>query len=173
MAEDIRHNDSDDRLTVALVAECRREGENCLYTSTTFLIWLRFLRFFRASLWGGAAVASAFAASHILTGDSDYKVIIAALALLGVVLPVIGRAVRLDELIADYTQSAGAFKNLQGEFRRAEQVWSLNGASEFEAEARRLFKVMNDARKPSRTPPEFCFELARAKIRSGHYEHDD
>lgn len=87
-------------------------------------------------------------------------------------MPAIGRAVRLDELIADYTHSAGIFKNLQAEFRRAEQVWSLKNEDEFEAEARRNFKAMNDARKASRTPPEFCFKLAQAKIKRGDYSHD-
>ena len=97
---------------------------------------------------------------------------LAAAALLGVALPALGRAVRLDELIADYTRSAGVFKNLQSEFRRAEKVWSLKSEGEFEVEARRIFKAMNDARKASRTPPEFCFKLAQAKIARGDYSHD-
>ena len=97
----------------------------------------------------------------------------AAAALGAVLLPGIGRAVRIDSAIRDYASAAAAFKNLQGEFRRAAHVWSLKPYPEFEAEARKLFRAMNDARKPSLTPPEFCFRLARWKIKRGHFEYDE
>ncbi len=177
MAKDLRHDDSnEDRLNevcAALVRECEREEENCLYTSTSFLIWVRCLRYVRAALWFCAAAASAVAASHILRGDPSYRILIAAAALGAVILPGIGRAVRIDAAIRDYAAAAAAFKNLQSEFRRAAQVWSLKPYPEFESEARKLFRLMNEARKPSLTPPEFCFRLARWKIRRGHYEHDE
>lgn len=44
MAEDFRGDDSSDRLKSALVADCAREEETALYTATSFLIWLRWLR---------------------------------------------------------------------------------------------------------------------------------
>lgn len=177
MAEDIRHDDpDDDQLNegrAALVRECVREEENCLYTSTSFLIWLRCLRWMRGALWVGAVAASAVAASHILRGDPSYRILMAAAALAAVILPGIGRAVRIDAAIREYAAAAAAFKNLQGEFRRAAQVWSQKPFPEFEAEARKLFRTMNDARKPSLTPPEFCFRLARRKVKQGHYEYDE
>ena len=160
------------RAKTALIAECAREEENALYTSTNFFIWLRFLKAMRAVLWAGAALGSALAASHILRGSSDMKLLMAAAALAGVLLPALGRALRLDATIREYVDAAGKFKNLQGEFRRARLVWSKKSFSEFETEARKLFKAMNDARKPSLTPPEWCFGLARRKIKSGHYTHD-
>lgn len=46
------------------------------------------------------------------------------------------------------------------------------GIADFEDEARKLFKAKNDARKPSLTPPDFCFKLAQKKIKAGHYDHD-
>lgn len=177
MAENLRHDDpDDDRLRTArveLVSECAREGENCLYTSTSFYIWLRCLRWIRGALWVGAAVASAVAASHILRGDPSNRIWMAAAALAGVVLPGVGRALRLDSAIRDYAAAAAAFKNLQGEFRRAEKIWSQKPFPEFEGEARKLFRAMNEARKPSLTPPEFCFWLARRKIKKGHYRSDE
>ena len=97
----------------------------------------------------------------------------AAAALGAIILPGIGRAVRIDAAIRDYAAAAAAFKNLQSEFRRAAQVWSLKPYPEFESEARKLFRLMNEARKPSLTPPEFCFRFARWKIGRGHYEHDE
>lgn len=93
-------------------------------------------------------------------------------ALAGVLLPAVGRALHLDATIQDYTVAAARFKNLQGEFRRAAQVWSLKPFAQFEDEARRLFKAMAEARKPSLTPPEIIFRLARRKIKKGHYSYD-
>ena len=177
MAKDLRHDDSNEgRLNeacAALVRECEREEENCLYTSTSFFIWVRCLRYLRGVLWIGAVAGSAVAASHILRGDPSYRILMAAAALAAVILPGIGRAVRIDAAIRDYAAAAAAFKNLQSEFRRAVQVWSLKPYPEFESEARKLFRLMNEARKPSLTPPEFCFRLARRKIGRGHYEHDE
>jgi hypothetical protein len=174
MAKDIRDNDSGDCdvIVAPLVEECRNEEENCLYTSTSFYIWLRWLKGFRAALWVGAAVGSGLAASYILRGDLAFRVTMAFAALAGVLLPAVGRALHLDATIQDYTVAAGRFKNLQAEFRRAAQVWSLKPFPQFEDETRRLFKAMAEARKPSLTPPEIIFRLARRKIRKGHYSFD-
>ena len=86
MAKDIRNDDTDecDVITARLVEECAREEESCLYTSTAFYIWLRWLKGFRAALWVGAAVGSGLAASHILQGDPAFKVTMAFAALAGV-----------------------------------------------------------------------------------------
>ena len=176
MAKAVRHDDTANGdmkdARASLVAECAREEENALYTSTTFFIWLRFLKAIRAALWVGAAIGSTMAASHILSGNPDMKLFMAAASLAGVLLPGIGRALRLDTLIREYRDAAGKFKNLQGEFRRARLVWSKLEFVEFEGEARKLFRAMNDARKPSFTPPELCFRLARRKIKGGDYAHD-
>lgn len=177
MEKDLRHDDSNENqlneARAALVRECEREEENCLYTSTSFFIWVRCLRYMRGVLWIGAVAASAVAASHILRGDPSYRILMAAAALGAVILPGIGRALHIDAAIRDYAAAAAAFKNLQSEFRRASQVWSLKSYPEFESEARKLFRLMNEARKPSLTPPELCFRLARWKVRRGHYEHDE
>ena len=175
MAKDLRDHDPADGGVImkdALIAECAKEEENALYTSTNFYIWLRFLKGFRAALWLGAAVGSVLAASHILRGSEDAKLMIATCVLAGVLLPAIGRALKLDTCIRDYAEVAAKFKNLQGEFRRARLVWSNKALGDFEEEACKIFKAMNDARKPSLTPPEFCFKLAQKKIKAGHYDHD-
>jgi hypothetical protein len=174
VAKDIRPDDPGDcePITARLIAECRREEENCLYTSTAFFIWLRWLKAFRAALWVGAAVGGGVAASHILRGDPAFKVTMAFAALTGVLLPAIGRALHLDTTIQDYTVAAARIKNLQGEFRRAAQVWSLKPFAQFDHEAERPFKAMAEARKPSLTPPEIVFRLARRKIKKGHYSYD-
>lgn len=56
-------------------------------------------------------MGSALAASHILRGDPGMK---------------------LYAAICDYTDAAGRFKNLQGEFRRARLAWSNKPFTEFE-----------------------------------------
>jgi hypothetical protein len=175
VAKDIRNNDTDDCevITARLVEDCRQEEHNCLHTSTSFFIWLRWLKGFRAVLWAGGAVGSGLAASHILRGDPAFRVTMAFAALAGVLLPAVGRALHLDASIRDYTVAAARFKNLQGEFRRAAHVWSLKPFAQFEGEARRLFKAMAEARKPSLTPPEISFWLARRKISKGHYSYDE
>jgi hypothetical protein len=177
MAEAFRDNDpSDCQISPAnssLVTECAREEENALYTSTTLMIWLRWLRVIRALLWTGGAAGSIIAASHILqSGDSGSKLLAAGCALAGVLLPAVGRSLGLDSSIKEYGRAAAGFKNLQGEFRRARLIWSHRPFREFEAVARPLFKKMNDGRQLSLTPPEICFRLARRKIKAGHYIHD-
>src|SRR5262249_20614426 len=145
--------------------ECEREEENALCTSTSFFIWLRFLKAARAVLWVGAALGSVLAAAQIVKANPELKIWMAAAALLAVALPAIGRALQIDTMIRDYTKASAAFKNLQGEFRRARLVWSNEPWLEFKTETRKLLKAMNDARKPSLTPPDWCFQLARRKIK--------
>jgi hypothetical protein len=156
----------------ALIAECAREEENCRYTAATFFIWLRILKGTRATLWVLGAVGSIVSAGSIIGGDQGVPIIMAGLALAGVLMPGLVKALRLDSTIKAYAASAGAFKNLEGEFRRLAKVWSHKPFPEFEAEARPAFKAIAAARKPSLTPPEFCFRLARAKIKRGDYTHD-
>jgi hypothetical protein len=176
VAEDLRHADTADGLRAAhaaLIAECEREEESCLYTSTSFYIWLRTLKMIRAALWVFGAVGSIVSANSILRGQQGYPIILASLAVAGVLMPGLIKAVQLDTAIRDYAGAAAGFKNLQGEFRRLAKVWSNKPFPEFEAEARRAIKAMNDARKLSLTPPEWCFRLTQRKIKRGDYEKDE
>ncbi len=176
MAEDLRHDDTVDGLRnahAALIAECEREEESCLYTSTSFYIWLRMLKVIRAALWVLGAIGSIVSANGILRGQQGYSIILAGFAIAGVLMPGLIKAVQLDTTIRDYAAAAASFKNLQGEFRRLAKVWSNKPFSEFEAEARRAIKAMNDARKPSLTPPEWCFRLSQRKIKRGDYEKNE
>ena len=177
MAEDLRHDDPVDgglnAARAALIEECEREQENCLYTSASFYIWLRTLKIARASLWALGVIGSIVAASSILGGMQSYPIIVASLALAGVLMPGLVKALRLDAAIEDYAAAAASFKNLQGEFRRAARVWSHKPFAEFEVDARKTIKTMNEARKPSLTPPEWCFRQAQKKVKRGDYDKDD
>jgi hypothetical protein len=177
VAEDIRNGNSDHSVVEArrqaLISECQGEEENCLYTSTTFFIWLRWIKFFRGFLWAVGAIGSVVAASHILKDNSDqYRILIAGAALAGVVCPALIRTLHLDTSITDYASAAAQFKNLQAEFRRLSQIWSLKDYEDFERDAEKAFAALSEVRQRSLTPPEICFLLARKKVRKGHYTPD-
>lgn len=177
MAEDIRHDDPADAGLIAakaaLIAECEREEESCLYTSTSFFIWLRALKTVRAVLWVLGAVGSIVSAKSILGGAQEYPILMAGLALAGILMPALIKVVRLDTAIKDYAAAAASFKNLEGEFRRAARVWSNKPFAEFESDTRKIFRAMNEARKPSLTPPEWAFRCAQRKIKRGDYAKDE
>jgi hypothetical protein len=174
VAEDLRHDDPVDSGLIAartaLIAECEGEEENCLYTSTSFFIWLRWLNVIQAGLWALGAIGSIVSANSILRGQENYQVLMATLAVTGVLMPGLIKALQLDATIRNYGTAAANFKNLQGEFRRLARVWSNKPFPEFEVEARRAIKAMNEARKPSLTPPEWCFRRAQKKVGRGDYD---
>ncbi|MCB1884567.1 MAG: hypothetical protein KDG89_11335 [Geminicoccaceae bacterium] len=143
------------------------------YTSTTFYVWLRFIKIFRAALWLFGAIGSIISASSIIGGGVGYPFIMGGLAFAGVLMPGIVKALQLDTMINEYAVTAGLFKELQGEFRRLANVWSNKPFPEFEAETRKIIEAMNKARVLSLTPPEWCFRLARKKIKNGDYNKDE
>ncbi|GKY89307.1 hypothetical protein [Sinisalibacter aestuarii] len=176
MAEDIRNSDPRDgdlnAAHAALISECREQSRNTLYTSTSFFIWLRFLKKVRAALWVAAAISGAAAASTVLSKHQNMELVVAGLALLGVILPGAIKALQLDDAINAYAKRAGEFKNVEGALRRAANVWSNKPYDEFEKEARAALAQLDEARKGSLTPPEWCFKGAQRKIKSGDYEPD-
>lgn len=176
MAEDIRTGGPrDGDLTAAreaLTNECREQSRNTLYTSTSFFIWLRYLKVARAVLWVLAAASGALAASTVLTAREGMEIVVAGLALLAVILPGAIQALNLDDAIEDYASRAGEFKNAEGALRRAAEVWSKKPFREFEKEARAALLQLDEARKGSLTPPEWCFRAAQRKVKSGDYDPD-
>jgi hypothetical protein len=157
--------------TDALVAACKERAQNtCLYTSTTFFIWLRLLRTARNVLAALSVILGAIAAWKVL--KQEYELVMAVCALLAAIIPPLQRALGLDAAIERYTKLGAEFKNLEGRFLLAAQVTSLKPFSEFEAEVLQLLKRLDDARLASATPPQFCFWLARHQIKKGHYNPD-
>ena len=176
MAEDIRECGSGNgdltEAHKALVKECREQSRNTLYTLTSFFIWLRWLKIIRAALWIIATAAGAAAASTVLSRHENRELLIAGLALLGVILPGVMKAVKLDETIEAYTDAAAKFKNLEGALRRAADIWSHKPWNEFEKEAREALAALDRARECALTPPEWCFKAAQRKVQSGDYDPD-
>ena len=176
MAEDIWNGDSGGcgvtDLHAALKNECAQQARNTIYTSTTFYIWLRILKCVRGAIWVLAAASSAAAASTVLSKQPGFEVVIAMLALLGVILPGVIKAMKVDDAIESYEVAAASFKKAEGELRRAAEVWAHKDHEEFEKEARAALSMLDEARNPSLTPPEWCFRMAQKKVQSGDYDPD-
>lgn len=176
MAEDIRTGDPGDgnlsAAHTALKVECSQQARNTVYTSTTFYIWLRWLKRIRGGIWIAAVISSAAAASTAISKQPGLEAAVAGLALLGVILPGVIKALKLDETIAAYEKTAAAFKKVEGSLRRAAEVWSHKPYAEFESEARKALTDLEAAQHSSLTPPEWCFRAAQRKVQSGDYDPD-
>lgn len=160
------------RMKDTLRTECLEQARNTLYTSTSFYIWLRCLRFWRGSIWFAAVACSTVAASSIVSDFGWPAPVVAGLTLAGVLLPAVVKALKLDETIEAYSEQAAKFKNVEGRLGRAGRVWSEASSEVFESEARSAFEDLDEARLQSLTPPEWCFKKAQKKIQTGDYDPD-
>lgn len=157
-----------------LVQECKRQSENCLYTSTSFFFWLRVLRWARV-LFVAVPLAFGSAASWTLLTESDLesvKLTTSVLAFFAGLLPSVYAALKLDDRLEEMKQSAVEFKNLQDRFRQVALISSKKRFAEFDADFQQVMERMERAREPGHTPPEFIFKLAQRKVQSGDYTFD-
>jgi hypothetical protein len=173
MAEDIRKQDSggsdlNDQRRDAVIAECLRQEESCLYTSTTLYIWLRRVRrqkqFFVAApiILGGLAGLS-------LLKDFAPEWISAILAFLAGLLPALADSLSIQTSVDETTRLASEFKAMQDRFRRTARIIAPHDLDAAENALSELMDRMDVARSTSITPPEWAFAKAQAKIKAGHY----
>jgi hypothetical protein len=155
-----------------LALECKRYSESCLYTSTSFYIWLKFLRGLKLVLVTSSLVLGSLASFKLFTQDPDFAKVAAVFAFVAGLLPTIQEALKLDANITEAAQLAGEFKNLQDLFRRAALVSAYKPFAEFEADVKKLTERLEKARASSVTPPEFFFKRAQKKVNSGDYDFD-
>jgi hypothetical protein len=158
----------------AMVEECERQAESCLYTSTTFFLWLRSRRRIRTLFIVLPLACGAIAGSTLLTGSDDFwaKLVAGVFAIVAGVLPSIYSALKYDDELADAAALAGEFKNLQDGFRQAALIGAQRPLEEFTHEFRSLMARLDAARQRSLTAPERFFKQAQAKIGEGHYSFD-
>lgn len=156
--------------TSALIDECERQFENCSDTSTSFIIWLRFLRWMRTICLVAPVVFGAIATWKIVAQNSPIWT--AVFALLATVVPPVYQASKLDQTIADYETLAGEFTNLRDQFRQLAKIASQKPFPKFEAESKAIFRRLEKARSRPLAPPEWTFRLAKRKNRAGDYRHD-
>jgi hypothetical protein len=153
-----------------LIDECRRQEENCGYTSTTFTIWLRFLHYVRVFCLVAPVVFGAVATWKVVAQTSPIWA--AVFTLLATVIPPVYAASRTGSAIENFTVIGGEFTNLRDRFRQAGTIASKKPFAEFEAEFATLMDRLEKARRRMLVPPEWCFWLARRKHKAGHYRHD-
>ncbi len=157
-----------------LARESKRQFENCLYTATSLLIWLRWLRGLKAFFTIAPIAFGSLGSLSILTASSDdtMKTIGALASFLGGLLSTIYSALKLDTHIAEVKVAAGDLTNLRDSFRQAALVSSKKPFDEFEAEVGKLRGRLDKIRSQGLTAPDLFFRLAQRKINRGDYTFD-
>ncbi len=161
----------EERIT-RLVAECRRQEESCLYTSTTLYIWLREARVIRRIFVISPVVLGALATWSVLDQPESVSLqwLTASCAFLAGIFPAVFEALKLEVQIDEITREAASFKSLQDRFRQAATVAALGPFEDFQVEFRAQMDRMDETRATSITPPARCFKAARKKIHAGDYK---
>lgn len=157
-----------------LVTECKRQVENCLYSSTAFFIWLRLLRYLRLAFIVVPLVLGSLASWNMLTRSDlqSVKVLVSLFAFFAGLLPTIYAALKFDDRLEEVKRAAAEFKNLQDRFRQVAVISSKKSFAEFEADFKAVMDRMETARHPSLTTPEVIFKWAQKKVKSGDYDFD-
>lgn len=153
------------------VAECRREEESCLYSSTTLYIWLRSVRRWRSTFIAAPIVLGGIGSWAVLKGTHDPTVtwFTAACSLLAGMFPAIFKALELDQQVADLSHQAAQFKNLQDRFRQTANFTTIDSLDDAEQKFEELMNQLEEIRSNSSTPPERFFRAAQSKIAKGDY----
>lgn len=159
---------------IELALECKRQHDNCLYTSTSLLIWLRYLRTLRVSfvvlplLFGSVGTWKLLTTSNL----ESAKLLVSVCSFVAGLFPAVYAGLKFDASLECCKQLAGEFKNLQDRFRQAALISAQKSFAEFDAEFQRLMKRLESARANSYTAPEWCFKKAQSKINAGDYSFD-
>ena len=157
-----------------LVQECRRQHENCLYTSTALFEWLSSVRLWRRFFVVTPLILGSLAGWSLLT-EMSYEgaaVLTAVCSFLAGLLPTIYAALKLEEGEKPIATSASEYKNLQDRFRQCAAVSSGKPFGEFEAEFRELMGRMEEARRSGLSIPKRFFRRAQKRVQSGDYTFD-
>lgn len=159
-----------DERTQNLIAECKRQEESCLYTSTTIFEWLKSMRWWRFLFVIVPIILGGLATWPVLAEKLDLQWLTGVCALLAGLVPAVYKALDYDVSLDMLAKHAHQFKILQDRFRQAWRVTALDGFDAFKAEFDALMERMDAARASSLTPPERFFKKAQKKIGSGDYD---
>jgi hypothetical protein len=149
--------------------ECEREEENCLYTSTTFYLWLSYLRKVKTVFLTVPLLLGGIASVEILSESENglIKYLIALAAFIAGVLPSIFSALKIEAKIEVLDKSASKYKIFQGRFRRIRTI-SIHNSS-FEEEFNSAISELEELKSISLTAPERYFVKSQKKIKKGDY----
>ena len=163
-----------DEIIKALVYECRRQEESCLYTSASLLEWQKYASLLKAMfliipiVLGGIGGAQVFGD---LWGNVGKGVAVSC-ALVAGFFPTIYVALNMDMRVVELSRSASEFTNLRDRFRQAANIGSQSPLDEFKAQFELLMDRMDAARSAAPPSPEWCFRKAQKKIGHGDYTWD-
>ena len=152
-----------------LIAECKRQEESCLYTSTAIFEWLKSLRCWRVIFVIAPIIFGGLATWPLLSKQAGLEWVVGICALLAGLTPAVYKALDFDVSLDTLGKSAHEFKILQDRFRQAWRVSALGGFDDCKGMFDALMERMDTARAASLTPPERFFKKARKKIQAGHY----
>ena len=172
MAEDIRKPDSDPRVIEArrqaIIDECRRQEESCLWTSTSLYEWLRCVRRQRQFFVTAPIIIGGIAGLSVLKSWApDW--IVALLAFVASLFPALADALKFETRVEEIAQQAADFKSLQDRFRQNATIVAPADLMGAETRLEDLVERLDAVRSKSITPPKWAFEAARKKIEGGHY----
>lgn len=159
-----------DERTQNLIDECRRQGESCLYTSTSLFEWLKYLRFWKAVFVVAPIILGGLATWPLLLHQDAYKWLAGVFALFAGFSTALYKALEFDVSLSAVAKHAHQFKILQDGFRQAHRITALGPFAEFKKEFDDLMGRMDAVRAISLTPPERFFKMAQNKIAAGDYE---
>lgn len=156
----------------AIINECKRQEESCLYTSTALFGWLKEVRVWRVAFIVVPIIAGSVASVKILLKDPSFDWLVAIAAMVAGLFPALFKALDLDVSLATISDSANRFKTLQDRFRQASQIGITGKLEDLEEEFKSLMARMDDARSANPPVPERHFEGAQKKINRGDYSFD-
>jgi hypothetical protein len=102
-----------------LIEECRRQEESCLYTSTGFFEWLKWMRLLKVVFVVTPIILGGVATWPLLAKQDAYKWVTGLCALLAGLAPAVYKALDFDVSLNLIAKQANQFKILQDRFRQA------------------------------------------------------
>ena len=151
-----------------ILKECERQEENCLYTFTVLMVWLRSLRRWRRVFIFGQVVFSVCAAAFAVAGHALAAGAFGSIAGLS---PIVWGSLQLDGQLEVVSRHASLFVELRDRFRRIKNIEATKGLKVLEREFQFAVEDLAGARKYGVSPPEKYFAIAQEKIRRGDYEN--
>ncbi len=157
-----------------LIVECKRQYDNCLYTSTSLFEYVKFLRCIRITTVVLPLVLGSPAGWSVLNAyeDKGIRLFTAACAFIAGLVPSIMSALKFDESLDRCRTLANEFANLKDRFRQAAEITAHKGVAELEKEFSQLREQMEALRKNGVAIPNRFFRRAQKKVNAGDYSFD-
>ncbi len=155
----------------AIINECKRQSESCLYTSTALFEWAKAAKV-QNRWWNALPIALGALASFGLLQNS-YPAIAGMLALAAGLIPSIYEKLNIEKHTEEMLLQAGQYKILQDRFTQAANITALDtDQQKLKVEYETVLRQLEDLRARPILVPEKYFKIAQDKIKTGHYDSD-